>query len=367
MSSTDEMHMTMNMTMNRNMSGRVLTYLGEDDPDGTTGLVSDMSLVVGFSILAAAFGWTAFMNTRVCRDCQNFYEWNAIRLILPGISWILGLECATLALDSGGIFIANQWKIALYMLEATVAPGMFLSTFVVTFLAYRTRSIPFFFIERGPGRSTANEHGDDEDQEVIQALVRPATMVVVVRLFSLALFLLTLIVNFDVVWETNDLAGRTGWRTVLQEPWSGSVSHIFLSLLPMALVSVSALYFSLLLWRYGSFFSMVIYPSVFNPWISPVFGTICLMVGQLFGPDLFPILSNAGILLYMMCIVRVLYEVRHDMKQAGDLGSFLDALGDDAVTGSVTPNDLTSKWGTTADDTSSSKVDDEIPNLPSFH
>jgi hypothetical protein len=289
-------------------------------------------------------------------------------LILPGLSWILGLECLTLALDSGGsIHIPNQWKIALYLLEATVAPGIFLSTFVVTFLAYRTRSIPFCFTERGPGRSTSTEHDEDNDQEVMQALVRPATMIVMVRLFSLALFLLTLVVNFDVVWATNDLAGRTGWKSVIQEPWSGSTAHIFIGLLPMALVSVSCVYFSVLLWRYGSFFSMVIYPSVFNPWISPICGTACMMVGQMFGPDLFPLLSNAGIMLYLMCIVRVLYEVRHDMKQAGDLGSFLDALGDDAVTGSVTPN-MNSKWGTTAnDDTSSSKVDDDSQQaLPPF-
>ena len=51
-----------------------------------------------------------------------------------------------------------------------------------------------------------------------------------------------------------------------------------------------------------------------------------MIVGQAFGPDLFLITSNTGILLYMISMTRVLYEVRHDIRQAGDLGNFLIAL-----------------------------------------
>lgn len=348
---------------------RYLTYLDPEEPDGSTDLISRMGYIVGFSILTAGFCWTAMMNVRVRRGCQSFYEWNAIRLILPGISLVMGLDSLTLALSFGNLRIPNFWAVTMYMLEATVAPGIFLSTFVVTFLAYRTRSIPFcVIIERGPSRTTNEQQNlQDADAERIQALVRPATMVVLFRLFALMLFLLTLVVNFDVVWATPDLAGRTGWRTVIQNPWSGSTSHVVLALLPMALVSVCCLYFSLLLWRYGSFFSMIIYPSVLNPWISPVFGTACLIVGQLFGPDLFPILSNAGILLFEMCLLRVLYEVRHDMKQAGDLGHFLDALGNNAVTGTAPKDTTSSKWGTAADDEEEegdSKDSSSLGNIP---
>ena len=137
------------------------------------------------------------------------------------------------------------------------------------------------------------------------------------------------------------IAGRTGWRTIIQEPWSGATAHIFLSLLPMALVTMACLYFAVLLWRYGSFYSMVIYPSIINPWIYPIFGTIFMGAGQVFGPDLFPILSNSGILIYLLTVQRVLVEVRTDMDQAGDLGKFLDAIGDDNVTGAVTPKETT--------------------------
>lgn len=51
-----------------------------------------------------------------------------------------------------------------------------------------------------------------------------------------------------------------------------------------------------------------------------------MIVGQMFGPDLFLITSNSGICLYMIAMTRVLYEIRHDIRQAGDLGNFLIAL-----------------------------------------
>lgn len=306
--------------------------------------------------LSVAFGVMAVLNIRVSGASQAFYEWNAIRLILPGIQWILAMDCATVAADVGMTTgsVASQWAIAMFMLISAVAPGIFLSTFVITFLAYRNRSIPFFMVQRAPGRNDTHLTGNtvmcnSDDLEgvgdggsgvgevAIQPLIRPATMVAIMRLFSLFIFLLAFVVNFDVVWDESDLAGRTGWATLITEPWdsSGASMHIFLSLLPMTLVGFCCLYFAVLLWRYGSFFSMKIYASIFNPWFSPVFGTLCLLGGQCFGPDLFPVMSRTGIWLYQLCFLRVMYEVRFDIKQAGDLGLFLDALGDDTLTGSV--------------------------------
>jgi hypothetical protein len=313
---------------------RELTWLYTDDDEieDNERMISQTGSVIGFSILTAAFVGTAIMNIRVTSASRAFYEWNAIRLILPAIQWVLAMESATLAVDAGHQ-VADQWAIAVYMLQATVAPGIFLATFVITFLAYRNRQIPFCLVHRGPSRGP-NAHPADDD-EVAQPLVRPATMVVIMRLFAIFLFLVTLVVNFDVVWNTSDSAGRTGWATVVRTPWNGSVAHVVMSLLPIALVSICCMYFSFLLWRYGSFFSMKIYPSVINPWCMPMFGTFCLAGGQCFGPDLFPLMSRVGILLYQLCFLRVMYEVRHDIKLSGDLGGFLDALGDDNVTGSV--------------------------------
>lgn len=339
---------------------RSLTYLYVDDDIPYENETLSRAVEVGWlSVLSFLFVVVGITNIRVSNASQAFYEWNAIRLILPGIQWVMAIDCATLAADralssnSGSGGVASPWVIATYMLNATVAPGIFLSTFVITFLAYRNRSIPFCMIQRAPGRNdthlTGNTMAQSSDDlegvgdsgagegETSQPLIRPATMVSIMRLFSLFCFFMVLVVNFDVVWSGSDLAGQTGWATLLTEKWDsdGSSLHIFLSLLPMALVGIACLYFSALLWRYGSSFSMKIYPNMFNPYLSSIFGTVCLLGCQVFGPDLFPVMSRTGIWLYQFFFLRVMYEVRFDIKQASDLGHFLDALGDVTVAGSV--------------------------------
>lgn len=339
------------------------------------GFPNTTTLVVGFAILAALFAWTALLTTRVVSSTREFYQWNAIRLIFPTIQWFMVIECATLAVDVvNPSSVVSQWAIGVYMLESTIAPGIFLSTFVVTFLAYRTRSIPFCLVYRGPTRGTTFAStsgvgvGDglrlEDDEEALQPLVRPATMIVMIRLFTLAIFVVSLVVNFDVVWTDTDLAGRTGWRTLFRsdQAWNASTLHIFLALLPLALVSLCCFYFAILLWRYGTTFAMIVYPSgLFNPWMTLVFGCCFLVAGQIVGPELFPLLSNAGILLYCMCLLRVLYEVRYDIKQASDLGLYLDALGNDIVAGSVAAINTTTTAGTTAAGTTAAAATTNSP------
>lgn len=317
-----------------NIPYRSLTYLDTDDADiQENGTISDVGLVIGFSILSAVFLLVMVVAIRISSTCHAFYEWNAIRLLLPALAFFLCLETATLAVQASLSTVNGPWAVAVFMVSSTIAPGIFLFSFVITFLAYRTRSMPFCFVYRGPGRQVTAEPWRDDDEEVFQPLVRPAVLVVAIRLFALGLLILNLIVNFDVVWAEQDLAGRTGWATVVSDPSNPSIDHIILALVPMALVSLLCLYFSLLLWRYGCELSLVIYSSgIVNPWLAPVFGSTAMLAGQMFGPDLFLITSNGGILIYMLSMIRVLYEARRDLEVSGDLGQFLDALGNDKVT-----------------------------------
>jgi hypothetical protein len=316
---------------------RQLTFIYVDDEYGEVTVEQDDDQVIGFSVLSAVFLITFLYSIRLSRNCPEFYEWNAIRLLLPGVSLALVIECATLAYQYSGRLVSSPWAIVVYLLQATVAPNIFLATFVATYLAHRTRCIPFCLVYRGHQTQEETPEMAAENDTYTQSLVRPATMIVMIRLFALGLLVLSLIVNFDVVWDDSVLAGRTGWATVVSKPWQSETAHVVLSLIPMAVTSWICLYFALLLWRYGTLFSMVIYPSMINPWLSLVMGTLLLMGGQWLGPDLFPILSNTGILMYILSLIRLLLEVRTDMRQATDLGEFLDALGDDQVAGSVVP------------------------------
>jgi len=297
----------------------------DDDIEETTLQLSPIGLVVGFSLLSATFALISVFIIRCNWYCREFYEWNAIRLAMPGLCILMSVQNATLAFDYNREKTSSQWSIALYMISSVIAPGIFIFTFVMTFLAYRTRSMPFCFVHRGPGRSGAGESRLGEEDEVYQPLVRPAILVVSTRMFALGLLILNLLVNFDVLSDDSQV-GRTGWATVARDPEGELSLTIFLSLLPMALVSILCLYFACLLWRYGTEFSMIINTSIFNAWVCPVLGALAMIVGQCFGPDLFLITSNTGIAFYMLSMTRVLYEIRHDIRQAGDLGSFLIAL-----------------------------------------
>lgn len=314
---------------------RALTYLDTDDAtfEQIDETVPDLGLTIGFSVLAAVFFLVMLVTIRLSSSCHAFYEWNALRLLLPAVAAFLCMATATLAVQASGTAVPGPWAITVFMVSSTVAPGIFLFSFVITFLAYRTRSMPFCFVHRGPSRQVTTEPWRDDDEEVLQPLVRPAVLVVAIRLFALGLLILNLIVNFDVVWTEDNFAARTGWATVVSDPENPSLDHIILALVPMALVSLLCLYFSFLLWRYGCELSLVIYRSgIVNPWLTPVFGSIAMIIGQLFGPDLYLITSNSGILLYMLSMVRILYEARKDLEVSGDLGHFLDALGNDNVT-----------------------------------
>mmetsp|Transcript_16733 Transcript_16733/g.16710 ORF Transcript_16733/g.16710 Transcript_16733/m.16710 type:complete len:401 (-) Transcript_16733:2179-3381(-) len=297
-------------------------YYASIDTDKET--VSRTGLAVGFSIISFSFFIISLLIIRCNWNCKEFYEWNAIRLTMPAISLFLCIHNATIAYAYKRGYVNSHWSIVIYMISSTVAPGIFIFTFVITFLAYRTRSMPFCFVHRGPGRKN-RELGQDDEDELYQPLVRPAILVVSTRGFTLCLLVLNLLINFNVISD-DILVGLTGWSTVVKNPDDVSTGVIIISLFPMALVCCLCLYFSCLLWRYGCEFSMIINTSFFNAWMSPMFGAGAMIVGQFFGPELFPITSNSGMLLYMITMVRVLYEIRHDIREAGDLGNFLNAL-----------------------------------------
>ena len=325
-----------------------MTFIGENDDDFTQESfslnLSDTNLAIGFAVLTLGFFIVGIFFIYLAFSCRELNEWNAIRLILPAVAFSMALENGTLACDQlDSITVSSAWTIVIYMTEAIIAPGLFLATFVITFLAHRTRSTPFCIVYRGHVRDDDDEEGQINQErvndELTQSIIRPPTLIVMMRLFALGLLVLSWIINFDVVWDDSPLAGRTGWATVFDDSWDAEETlHILLGLLPMGLTSIVCLYFSILLWRYGTFFSMTIYPNIFNPWLSPLVGIICLMVGQCFGPDLFPILSNSGILIYQISLVILLFEVRVDVRSSSTLGNFLDALSDDHVAGTVVPS-----------------------------
>jgi hypothetical protein len=336
---------------------RELTYLNSNHDDEYTNAwdasTVDTLWITFHSLLSLSFALIAYFVIRLVYSTKEFQEWKAISLLLPSVSVILALESATLAIDEAIPKIPTLWADLLYVFEALLAPGLFLSTFMVTFLAYRIRSVPFCCVRRRPRTFESEDKfgtiGEDasNDQEL---LVQSNIVIFGMHCFALVLLMVSILVNFDVMWSTSDLAGRTGWMTLILDPWEPSHVHVVLALLPMTLVCCCSLYFAALLCRYGNELSMTIYSSFINPWIWPIVGVVCMFCGLLTPSPWFAFTSNMGICIYQVTILRTLLEIRQDLGEATELGSYLRACW-------VTPAGVDAT--TTADD-----VLDEPPLRP---
>jgi hypothetical protein len=329
---------------------RFLSYLdtGNDDESSSSyfnGSSSDIVMITAYIILMICFFSITCLTIRINSTVREFREWRAISIILPAISGFMAIECLALCIDESIRVKFPSWiATTLYIMEALVAPGILISNFTLTFIAYRIRSMPFFFVRRSRHRKKQRNDGeelegggqqctnnDQEDDEITkEPLVQPKMLVVGMRIFALVQLLLSIIVNFDVVWSDSDVAGRAGWITVVMtktKNWNPySLSHVILALLPMFFTSISCLYFAILLWRYGNELSMTIYTSIFNPWMTPLIGVVAMVAGQLPGPRLFPVLSNCGICVHQLSMLIVMFEIRKDLDKSVELGSFLGAV-----------------------------------------
>jgi len=220
-----------------------------------------------------------------------------------------------MAVNASGRAPPRLWAEIVYALEATVAPCLLMSTFDVTYIIHKTRHIQFCGIIEGQTHK--------KNPRVARAVKWS------MRLLSILLLILELLVNFDVGFNPpSPQAGRVGWVYVITEPFTIQQIQVVLGLIPMAIVGLCCLYFSLLLWKYGTKSSMVVHSSPLNPWFTPFFGTLALIAGQWFGAKWFPLLSNVGIFVFCVSILFLVLEVNKDLRAAVELNVFLGAFDD---------------------------------------
>mmetsp|Transcript_19208 Transcript_19208/g.40429 ORF Transcript_19208/g.40429 Transcript_19208/m.40429 type:complete len:132 (+) Transcript_19208:219-614(+) len=86
-------------------------------------LFSPTGLTIGFSILSAAFVVISLLIIRCNWNCREFYEWNAIRLGMPGLCVFLSILNGTMAYDYERTKFSSLWNIPIYMMLSTIAPG----------------------------------------------------------------------------------------------------------------------------------------------------------------------------------------------------------------------------------------------------
>jgi hypothetical protein len=124
--------------------------------------------------------------------------------------------------------------------------------------------------------------------------------------------------------DVAELVGVAGWYNVFNDDdEEGFNVYLLVSLLPTAVLTLVSLYLSIILWRYGTESSMVVHSSICNPWFCPFFGTLAMGISQLFADNLYTIMSNAGLLVFIVTILIVMNEVDKDMIANNDIACFL--------------------------------------------
>ena len=68
---------------------------------------------------------------------------------------------------------------------------------------------------------------------------------------------------------------------------------------------------------------MVVHSSMCNPWFYPFFGTLAMALCQIFGEELYTIMSNAGMLVFIITILLLMAEVDKDIVAINNEACFL--------------------------------------------
>eukprot|EP00565_Helicotheca_tamesis_P006616 CAMPEP_0185736640 /NCGR_PEP_ID=MMETSP1171-20130828/28412_1 /TAXON_ID=374046 /ORGANISM="Helicotheca tamensis, Strain CCMP826" /LENGTH=394 /DNA_ID=CAMNT_0028407323 /DNA_START=178 /DNA_END=1358 /DNA_ORIENTATION=+ len=294
-----------------------MTFIEPSADPPTTGMI------VGYSIVAAAFTGCFFQAVRLGQTRSHYRSFCSIRFLLPLCCLILALETATLA--ASGYFFgkdvdSNVWIQIVYALQAFEVPILLQSTFETCYLVHKRRSVNFCGMMFDEGKRVKK----------LQMTTSMKSFVLrnFIRAVSIVLLVMGIIVNFDLiddVVKVDQLAGRAGWWPLFENDgilWDDKL-HLFLSLLPTAILIFCSYYFSLLLWRYGTESSMVVHSSCWNPWFSLFFGTIFLTVGQCFSEKWYPLTSNIGFVLFIISYLHLMNEVDKDMVAASEFVDFL--------------------------------------------
>ncbi|KAL3797846.1 hypothetical protein HJC23_006884 [Cyclotella cryptica] len=290
-----------------------------------TGGAPSPGLIAGYSILSvvslACTGWAVHLG----RTRLHYHSFFSVRVLFPLALFILTLENIALALsgliykdlENDGVdnnYDSNLFMKAIFILQPFEVPILLVVMFELTYLVHKRRSVNFCGMYFDEGRRVYNT-------AVMSCMLRNS-----IRSLATLLLIMGLLVNLDVHRDgaAETLAGRAGWFTFFTIEGSAyDKIHLLLSLIPVAVLVLVCFYLSVMLWRYGTQSSMVVHSSICNPWFYPFFGTVAMAVGQIFGPALYPVMSNTGILLFIITLLALMAEVDKDIVATHDVACFL--------------------------------------------
>jgi hypothetical protein len=204
-----------------------------------------------FSITSFVYmicGLWAFYRAHSRRHYRRVY---VIRFLLPINCFFCSVENIYLALSS--IFIKNEQEslslhpllLILFVLQSIQVPIYLVSIFELTYLIHKRRSVHFLGMYFDEGRLGRTVKG------VFSTPFKSFLARNFIRMLSTLLFVIYIIVNFDLLPQLNtvdDLAGKTGWATIFKD--SNEPKHdVLLSLIPVSILIFCSFVLSITLWR----------------------------------------------------------------------------------------------------------------------
>eukprot|EP00978_Attheya_sp_CCMP212_P047277 scaffold421291_cov54-Attheya_sp.AAC.2 len=293
---------------------RRLTFIDPEADPPTPGQVG------AYAFLAVVSVMCFWISLAVGNAKKHYKRMVSVRVFFPLVCLVAAMEQGTLV-SSGRYYQTNvdddRWLKFLYVMRSTVAPSLLILMFELTYMVHKGRSVNFCGIFFDEGRRI---------NEIITTPMISFCLRNLIRCVAVVLLAIGIVVNLDLMQDVShdSLAGRTGWIGLFQDdrPWEEK-THIYLSLLPMAVLCGCSFYLSLILWRYGTQSSMVVHSSILNPWFYPLFGTLALSAGQLFRERWFLLFSNIGLIIYLVTTLLLMSELDKDMVATSDFSLFL--------------------------------------------
>ena len=278
--------------------------------------------IVVFAILALLFVLTSIKTYRATHAQSHYSESIVLAYLFPLCSIIFAIATATFSVAySGRVFHSNDTPYLKFIsvIQPCATPILLNVLYETCYLVHKRRSVNFCGLEFDQGQRV----------KILNSRTRSFVLRNFIRMISLVLLIMGIIANFTLVLPKNkedyhpedeDLVGRVGWWGLY--PWVGQI-HLLLALLPAMCLFVIAFFLSLVLWRYGTSYSMIVHSSIFNPWCSQLFGTIAMAIGQCFGENVYLITSHIGFLLLIWSVLSLMNEINKDLFATYDFEEFL--------------------------------------------
>lgn len=194
--------------------------------------------------------------------------------------------------------------------HALIVPLFLIATFENVYLIHKRRSVNFCGIT-----FDASHRNRKDDSRLCSTFLRFAIWVV-----ALVLFVVGLMVNYTILWESSLEPGSQGYYSFASDEWD---THYWISLLPSLVLWIFVAYFGTQLWNYGTHYSFMVHASWFNPWIWIVVGATALCIGQLCPKEVYAITTNAGELTLLLCVERMFPEIVEELEQQDSMAIFI--------------------------------------------